>query len=104
MNEPTALMKPLLRPSLDGVTLEAMVTRLFEDIGWDAMAAYVPVRCFSHEPSIKSSLKFLRRTPWAREKLEKLYLRHARSMADCAQSNADSNADSNVSTKGDTDD
>ena len=67
-------MKPSTA-SLDGVTLEAIVTRLSETIGWEAMAAAVPVRCFASDPSIKSSLKFLRRTPWAREKVEQLYLR-----------------------------
>lgn len=63
-------------PSLDGITLEAIVTRLAETIGWEAMAAAIPVRCFMYEPSIKSSLKFLRRTPWARKQVEQLYLRH----------------------------
>ncbi len=62
-------------PSLDGITLEAVVTRLAETMGWEAMAAAVPVRCFMFEPSIKSSLKFLRRTPWARKQVEQLYLR-----------------------------
>ncbi len=61
--------------SLDGITLEAIVTRLAETMGWEAMAAAVPVRCFMYEPSIKSSLKFLRRTPWARKQVEQLYLR-----------------------------
>jgi uncharacterized protein (DUF2132 family) len=61
--------------NLDGITLEMIVTRLSENIGWEAMADAVPVRCFSHDPSIKSSLKFLRRTPWARKKVEELYLR-----------------------------
>ena len=70
------------RPSLEGVTLEAIVTQLAASIGWEAMAAAVPVRCFTHDPSIKSSLKFLRRTPWAREKVEQLYLQHARALAD----------------------
>ena len=70
------------RPSLEGVTLEAIVTQLVATIGWEAMAAAVPVRCFTHDPSIKSSLKFLRRTPWAREKVEQLYLQHARALAD----------------------
>ncbi len=59
----------------DGITLEMMVTRLSESIGWEAMAAAVPIRCFTHDPSIKSSLKFLRRTPWAREKVEMLFFR-----------------------------
>ncbi len=52
-----------------------MVTELSVRIGWEAMAEAVPVRCFTHDPSIKSSLKFLRRTPWARDKVEALYLR-----------------------------
>ncbi len=63
-----------IKPSLDGITLETIVTQLSESIGWEAMAAAVPIRCFSHDPSIKSSLKFLRRTPWARKKVELLYL------------------------------
>lgn len=54
-----------------------MLTRLLDGMGWEAMAAEVPVRCFIHEPSIKSSLKFLRRTPWARKKVEQLYLQQA---------------------------
>jgi len=62
------------RPALEGITLEAMVTQLSERMGWEAMAAAVPIRCFTHDPSIKSSLKFLRRTPWARAKVEELYL------------------------------
>ena len=66
------------RPNLEGITLETMVTDLSEHIGWAAMAAAVPIRCFTHDPSIKSSLKFLRRTPWARAKVEQLYLRQMR--------------------------
>lgn len=69
-----AINTPQGRPALEGVTLEAMVTRLAEQIGWPAMAAAVPIRCFSHDPSVKSSLKFLRRTPWARARVEALYL------------------------------
>ena len=65
--------------NLDGITLEMIVTQLQENIGWEAMAAAVPIRCFTHDPSIKSSLKFLRRTPWARKKVEELYLRSLRS-------------------------
>lgn len=65
-------------PSLDGITLEMIVTQLSENIGWEAMATAVPVRCFTHDPSIKSSLKFLRRTPWARAKVEQLYLQQMR--------------------------
>ncbi|MDO8925274.1 MAG: VF530 family protein [Sideroxyarcus sp.] len=62
------------RPPLEGITLEMIVTQLSESIGWEAMAEAVPVRCFTHDPSVKSSLKFLRRTPWARAKVEELYL------------------------------
>jgi len=68
--------KPASRPTLDGVTLEMIVTQLSERIGWEAMAEAVPVRCFTHDPSIKSSLKFLRRTPWARARVEELFLQH----------------------------
>jgi uncharacterized protein (DUF2132 family) len=59
---------------LHGITLEAMVTALSTYYGWDGLAGRIPVRCFSHDPSVKSSLKFLRRTPWARDKVEGLYL------------------------------
>ncbi|MDX8385873.1 MAG: VF530 family protein [Gallionella sp.] len=62
------------RPALEGVTLEMIITRLSEGVGWSKMSEAVPIRCFSHDPSIKSSLKFLRRTPWARTKVEQLYL------------------------------
>jgi uncharacterized protein (DUF2132 family) len=71
------IKKPASRPTLDGITLETIVTQLSETMGWEAMAAAVPVRCFTHDPSIKSSLKFLRRTPWARTKVEQLYLQQA---------------------------
>jgi len=70
----TDIHKQVSTPSLEGITLETIVTRLAESMGWEAMAAAVPIRCFSHDPSIKSSLKFLRRTPWARKKVEQLYL------------------------------
>lgn len=67
-------MNTIKKPNLDGITLEMMVTQLSEQIGWEAMGDAVPVRCFTFDPSVKSSLKFLRRTPWAREKVEQLYL------------------------------
>jgi len=63
-----------IRNPLHGITLEAMVTALAAFYGWEGLAGRIPVRCFSHEPSIQSSLKFLRKTPWAREKVEGLYL------------------------------
>ncbi|GAA0341046.1 VF530 family protein [Bowmanella denitrificans] len=59
---------------LHGVTLEQILIRLEKELGWEAMGKAVEIRCFTHEPSIKSSLKFLRRTPWAREKVERLYI------------------------------
>lgn len=72
-------MEPAERPALEGITLAMIVTRLSESLGWEGLAVAVPVRCFTHDPSIKSSLKFLRRTPWARQKVEQLYLQHAQS-------------------------
>ncbi|QNQ98012.1 hypothetical protein BGI51_10120 [Pseudomonas oryzihabitans] len=63
------------RTSLEGITLEALLTRLVEHHGWEELGRRIPLRCFTHEPSIKSSLTFLRRTPWAREKVEQLYRR-----------------------------
>jgi uncharacterized protein (DUF2132 family) len=62
---------------LHGLTLEIILTRLVDAIGWETMGAEVPIRCFTHDPSISSSLKFLRKTPWARSKVEALYLRTA---------------------------
>lgn len=70
--------KPANRPPLDGITLEMIVTQLSQSMGWEAMGDAVPIRCFTHDPSVKSSLKFLRRTPWAREKVEQLYLQRAK--------------------------
>lgn len=59
---------------LHGVTLERILTELVDEIGWEQMGYLVRINCFNHEPSIKSSLKFLRKTPWARKKVEELYL------------------------------
>lgn len=59
---------------LHGITLEKMLIKLVECMGWEAMGTAIPIRCFIHEPSIASSLKFLRRTPWARARVEALYL------------------------------
>ncbi|MDX2361179.1 MAG: VF530 family protein [Crocinitomicaceae bacterium] len=59
---------------LHGKTLESILTELVEQIGWEQMAYLVPINCFLKDPSIKSSLKFLRRMPWARAKVEKLYI------------------------------
>ena len=62
------------RNPLHGLTLEAIVQALVDGYGWEGLAQRVPVRCFSFEPSVASSLKFLRKTPWARDKVEGLYL------------------------------
>ncbi|MGC1240347.1 MAG: VF530 family protein [Chryseosolibacter sp.] len=59
---------------LHGKTLEMIVTELEEQYGWDELGLRVPVNCFLNNPSIKSSLTFLRKTPWARKKVEDLYL------------------------------
>jgi uncharacterized protein (DUF2132 family) len=59
---------------LHGLTLEAVVTRLVDHFGWDGMAERIDTNCFKNDPSIKSTLKFLRKTPWARDKVEKLYI------------------------------
>ncbi len=60
---------------LHSVTLEAILKELVERYGWEDMGKKIKIRCFTHDPSIKSSLKFLRKTPWARAKVEKMYLR-----------------------------
>lgn len=59
---------------LHGVTLEMIVNRLVEVYGWEGLGQRIDIRCFNSNPSVKSSLKFLRRTPWARKKVEELYL------------------------------
>jgi len=59
---------------LHGVTLEMILNQLVQQYGWAELAKRIPIRCLINEPSLKSSLKFLRRTPWARKKVEELYL------------------------------
>lgn len=66
---------------LHGITLEMILISLVEHYGWDELGRVIPVRCFTHNPSIKSSLNFLRKTPWARKKVEDLYLRCMRQIA-----------------------
>ncbi len=63
---------------LHGVTLEQMLVRMVDRYGWEAMAEQIPIRCFQIDPSIKSSLAFLRKTPWARKKFEDWYAYTAR--------------------------
>ena len=59
---------------LHGITLEMILNQLVIQYGWDELGKRIPINCFRDKPSIKSSLKFLRRTPWARKKVEALYL------------------------------
>lgn len=62
------------RNPLHGVTLKALLTELVEVYGWEALGERVRIRCFTHEPTLGSSLAFLRRTPWARAKVERIWL------------------------------
>jgi len=66
---------------LHGVTLEMILTRLVEHYGWEEMGRIVRIKCFTNDPSVKSSLQFLRRTAWARSKVEALYLRYTKESA-----------------------
>ena len=59
---------------LHGITLEMILSQLVADYGWIELGGKIDIRCFNHEPSIKSSLKFLRKTPWARTRIEELYI------------------------------
>ena len=82
---------PQARNPLHGLTLEAIVTALADYFGWQELGERIPVRCFQSDPSVASSLKFLRKTPWAREKVEGLYLfmlREQRRYASATQSSA----------------
>ena len=74
MDAMTTEPSPPPRDPLHGMTLEAIVTALVAHYGWDGLGERIPVRCFTSDPSMTSSLKFLRKTPWAREKVEGLYL------------------------------
>ncbi len=69
------LNKPRNQDPLHGVTLEMIVTRLEEEYGWEELGNRIKIKCFTSNPSIRSSLKFLRKTSWARQKVEALYLR-----------------------------
>lgn len=67
---------------LHGLTLERILTELVTRFGWLSLGRRIDIRCFNHEPSLASSLKFLRRTPWAREQVEALYLGTLRARAE----------------------
>ncbi len=71
-------MPPQPANPLHGITLERMLRELVDDLGWEAMGRVVAIRCFTLDPTIASSLKFLRRTPWARAKVEELYRKQRR--------------------------
>ena len=73
---------PLEQPKnpLHGLTLSTILNELVEAYGFEGLSLKISIRCFENEPSIKSSLKFLRKTPWAREKVESLYLWHLREL------------------------
>lgn len=73
MPDPTPPLAQRRNP-LHGLTLEAILSALVAHYGWPGLGERIPVRCFQNEPGLKSSLAFLRRTPWAREKVESLYL------------------------------
>ncbi len=68
------MSKHVSKDPLHGITLEKMLTDMVERIGWEELGSVIKVRCFLNDPSIKSSLTFLRRTPWARKKLEEWYV------------------------------
>ena len=67
---------PQVNNPLHGITLEKLLSELVEALGWEEMGRRVNIRCFTHDPSLSSSLRFLRRTPWARTKVEDLYLQY----------------------------
>lgn len=72
---PIPMNKPRKQDPLHGVTLKMMVTRLVDKYGWEELGRRIKIKCFTNDPSLSSSLKFLRKTPWARQKVETLYLR-----------------------------
>ena len=76
MTDPVPPSAPPSQPRnpLHGMTLEAILVALVDAYGWQGLDERIPLRCFAFEPSVKSSLKLLRKTPWAREKVEGLYL------------------------------
>lgn len=69
---------PQANNPLHGVTLEKILLHLVEQYGWEEMGRQINIRCFNYDPSVKSSLTFLRKTPWAREQVEKMYVQSLR--------------------------
>ncbi|MBI3236016.1 MAG: DUF2132 domain-containing protein [Bacteroidetes bacterium] len=74
------MFNPTKNNALHGITLETIVTELVDFYGWQELGTLIKIKCFSESPSIKSSLTFLRKTPWAREKVETLYIRSLKKM------------------------
>ncbi len=72
---------PQINNPLHGITLEKLLCELIDSIGWAEMGRHVRIRCFTHDPSLSSSLRFLRRTPWAKAEVEALYLQVKRDSA-----------------------
>ncbi len=68
------MTKEHVQDPLHGLTLKVIVTQLVEEYGWEELGSRIAIKCFTTDPSISSSLKFLRKTPWARQKVEELYL------------------------------
>lgn len=74
MMQPKQMSKMHNQDPLHGITLKEIVTQLVEEYGWPELSSRITIKCFSNDPSISSSLKFLRKTPWARQKVEQLYI------------------------------
>ena len=81
MDDAPSARKPHRKDPLHGITLERMLTELVDHFGWETMGQRIKVRCFTTDPSIASSLRLLRKTPWAREKVEGMYLYMQRAKA-----------------------
>ncbi len=90
-----AVVKTQRNNPLHGLTLEMILTSLVSHFGWRDLAERIPVRCFSSDPSMSSSLRFLRKTPWARDKVESLY---AFMLRDIARNKSELTSDSDEST------
>jgi uncharacterized protein (DUF2132 family) len=86
------------KKSLDGITLEMMLNDLSTYIGWEKMAEKVSINCFKSKPTVKSSLEFLRRTPWARDKVEVLY-RYSMHKIEVAKTNPEGKVEVNTQKK-----
>ena len=74
MMQLSQMNKERAQDPLHGITLKVIVTQLVEEYGWSELGSRITIKCFTNDPSISSSLKFLRKTPWARQKVEELYL------------------------------